>query len=91
VAKGAVQLVVPEATLILPLAGVIDAAAERARLQKEIKKLEGDVAGIDRRLGNPDFIAKADPEVIEENRERRAEIEAARGRLATALQRVEAL
>jgi valyl-tRNA synthetase len=91
VAKGAVQLVVPEATLILPLAGVIDPAAERARLQKEIKKLDGDISGIDRRLANPDFIAKADPEVVEENRERRAEIEAARGRLATALERVQAL
>jgi valyl-tRNA synthetase len=91
VPKGAVQLVVPEATLILPLAGVIDPAAERSRLQKEIKKLEGDMAGIDRRLANPDFIAKADPEVIEENRERRTEAEAARSRLATALERLEAL
>ncbi len=91
VAKGAVQLVVPEATLVLPLAGIIDPAAERARLQKEIKKLEGDVAGIDRRLANPDFIAKADPEVVEENRERRADVEAARSRLVTALGRLEAL
>jgi valyl-tRNA synthetase len=91
VAKGAVQLVVPEATVILLLAGVIDPGAERARLQKEIKKLESDVAGIDRRLANPDFIAKADPEVVEENRERRAEVDAARGRLVTALQRIEAL
>jgi valyl-tRNA synthetase len=91
VPKGAVQLVVAEATLILPLAGVIDAAAERARLQKEIKKLEGDMAGIDRRLANPDFIAKADPEVIEENRERRSDAVAARARLVTALERLEAL
>jgi len=91
VAKGAVQIVVPEATVVLPLAGIIDAAAERQRLQKEIKKLEGDIAGIDRRLGNADFIAKADPEVVDENRERRADFDAARARLKTALERIEAL
>jgi valyl-tRNA synthetase len=91
VPKGAVQLVVPDATLILPLAGIIDAAAERTRLQKEIKKLEGEIAGIDRRLANADFIAKADPDVIEENRERRADNDASRARLVTALERIEAL
>ncbi len=91
VPKGAVQLVVPDATLLLPLAGVIDANAERARLKKEIGKLEGDIAGIDRKLANKDFIAKADPDVVEENRERRADAEAAKTRLATALQRLESL
>jgi valyl-tRNA synthetase len=91
VPKGAVQLVVPDATLLLPLAGVIDAAAERARLRKEIGKLEADIAGIDRKLANQDFIAKADPEIVEENRERRADAEAARTRLATAMQRLEGL
>jgi valyl-tRNA synthetase len=91
VEKGAIQLVVPESTIILPLAGIIDVAAERTRLQKEIKKLENDVAGIDRRLANADFIAKADPEVVEENRERRTEMDAARNRLVTALERLEAL
>ena len=54
-------------------------------------KLESDVAGVDRRLANADFIAKADPDVIEENRERRTDMDAARGRLATALERLEAL
>jgi valyl-tRNA synthetase len=91
VPKGAVQLVVPDATLLLPLAGVIDANAERARLKKEISKLDGDIAGIDRKLANRDFIAKADPEVVEENRERRADAGAAKTRLATALQRLESL
>ena len=54
-------------------------------------KLEGDIAGIDRKLANQDFIAKADPDVVEENRERRADAEAAKVRLATALQRLESL
>ena len=45
----------------------------------------------DRKLANQDFIAKADPDVVEENRERRADAEAAKVRLATALQRLESL
>jgi valyl-tRNA synthetase len=91
VEKGAVQLVIPEATVVLPLAGIIDVSAEQARLQKEIKKLEGDIGGIDRRLANADFIAKADPDVVEENRERRADAQAARDRLVTALERLKAM
>ena len=90
-ARGAVQIVVPEATLVLPLAGVIDAAAERGRLGKEIGKLAGDIDKIDKKLANPGFLAKADPEVVEEQRERRRESEAARARLATALERLGAL
>ena len=90
-ASGAVQVVVPEATLVLPLAGVIDAAAERARLGKEIGKLAGEIEKIDRKLANPAFLAKADPAVVEDQRERRAEAEAARQRLATALERLGAL
>jgi valyl-tRNA synthetase len=90
-ARGAVQIVVPEATLVLPLAGVIDAAAERGRLGKEIGKLAGEIDKIDKKLANPGFLAKADPEVVEDQRERRAEAEAARTRLATALERLGAL
>ena len=85
------QIVVPEATLVLPLAGVIDAAAERGRLGKEIGKLAGEIDKIDKKLSNPAFLAKADPEVVEDQRERRAEAEAARTRLATALERLGAL
>jgi len=90
-ARGTVQIVVPEATLVLPLAGVIDAAAERGRLSKEIGKLAGEIDKIDKKLANPGFLAKADPEVVEDQRERRAAAEAARARLATALERLGAL
>jgi valyl-tRNA synthetase len=90
-ARGAVQIVVPEATLVLPLAGVIDAAAERGRLGKEIGRLAGEIDKIDKKLANPGFLAKADPEVVEEQRERRQDAEAARARLATALERLGAL
>ncbi len=86
--RGAVQIVVPDATLVLPLAGIIDVTAERNRLSKEIDKLASEIEKIDRKLANPGFLAKADPEVVEDQRERRAEAEAARARLVTALDRL---
>ena len=53
VPQGAVQIVLDEATLVLPLSGLIDVAAETARLTKEIGKLEGEVAKIDAKLAMP--------------------------------------
>jgi valyl-tRNA synthetase len=84
----AAQVVVGEATVVLPLAGVIDLDKERARLKKEIGKLEAEVAGLDRKLGNAAFVAKAPPEVIEENRERRQAALDARAKLSDALARI---
>ncbi|HMA49620.1 MAG TPA: class I tRNA ligase family protein, partial [Magnetospirillaceae bacterium] len=86
--KGAVQLVVDEATLFLPLADIIDLAAERARLEKEIGKLDAEIAKLDGKLNNEAFISKAKPEVVEEQRERRAEADAVRQKLADAVRRI---
>ncbi|UFN51003.1 valine--tRNA ligase [Roseomonas sp. OT10] len=88
--KGAAQAVVGEATLMLPLAGVIDFDAERARLTKERAKAEGERSKIAAKLDNADFIARAKPEVVEENRERLAVAEAEIARLTAALARVAA-
>jgi valyl-tRNA synthetase len=88
--KGAAQIVLADVTAALPLAGVIDMDAERARLEREIAKNEGEIAKVDARLANADFVAKAPPEVIEENRERKAAFEAAVKKLRTALKRVAA-
>ncbi|MEI6985277.1 MAG: valine--tRNA ligase [Rhodospirillaceae bacterium] len=82
---GSVQAVLDEATLILPLAGVIDLDQERARLKKEIDKHAVEIAKVDKKLGNADFIAKAPEEVIVENRERRAAAAAAIVKLDHAL------
>ena len=82
---GSVQSVLDEATLILPLAGIIDLDKENARLTKEIARLEGEIAKVDKKLGNAEFVAKAPEEVIEENRERRAEAVAALEKLRAAL------
>ena len=88
--KGAAQIVLSDATAALPLAGVIDMDAERARLEREIARNEGEIAKVDSRLANADFVAKAPPEVIEENRERKAAFEAAVKKLRAALKRVAA-
>jgi valyl-tRNA synthetase len=88
VPPGSAQIVVGEATYALPLAGVIDLSAERQRLQREIGKLDDEIAKIDKKLGNQQFVSKAPPEVIEEQRERRADAEARRARLVAALARL---
>jgi valyl-tRNA synthetase len=83
--KGAAALALPDVTLVLPLAGVIDAGAERKRVEKEIARLAGDIEKVVRKLANADFVAKADPEVVEEQHSRKAEAEAAKARLETSL------
>ncbi|MBX6323790.1 MAG: class I tRNA ligase family protein, partial [Rhodospirillaceae bacterium] len=90
VAKGAVQLVIDEATLLLPLAGVVDFEQERARLQREMAKLSAEIAKLRQKLGNEQFVTKAPPEEVEKQRERLAEASAAEARLGAALQRLAA-
>ncbi len=85
--QGAVQVVVDEATILLPLADVIDLAQEKTRLAKEIAKLSGDIEKVERKLGNPEFIAKAPGEVVAEQRGRLEEWVAARAKLTEALER----
>jgi len=86
--EGSIPFVVAGATLALPVAEFIDLAAERGRLSKEVASLDGDIARTAKKLDNPDFIARAPEEVVEENRERLAEAEAARAKLKTALERL---
>jgi valyl-tRNA synthetase len=88
VPKASAQIVLEEATVALPLEGVIDFAAEKARLAKELEKIAKDMAAIDGRLGNPGFVAKAPPEVLEESRERKAELTARKAKVNEALARL---
>jgi valyl-tRNA synthetase len=90
VPQGAVQAVLDEATLILPLGAVMDLAQERQRLAKEIARLDGEIDKIGKKLGNEQFIAKAKPEVVQEQRERQVEHEQARRKMAAALERIAA-
>ena len=73
---------------ITMLADVIDIAAERARLQKEIGKTEGEIKKLSGKLSNEGFLAKAPEEVVAENRSRLSEEEARRDKLNSALARL---
>ena len=86
--SGAVAILVRDAQAALPLAGLIDFAAERARLAKEIAKEKAEVAKVDAKLGNPDFLQRAPEEIVEENRERREAALARIGKLEAALDRL---
>ena len=81
-------VVVDEATFALPVGDVIDLAAERARLEREIGKLDDRDRRGRQKLDNPDFVARAPAEVIEQQRERLREAEATRERLLQALRRI---
>lgn len=76
---GTVSTVVGGATIALTLADLIDVTEAKGRLAKEIKGLEKDLAGIGRKLENPNFLERAPAEIVEENRER---LEAGGERLA---------
>jgi valyl-tRNA synthetase len=89
--KGAAQIVLDEATILLPLAGVIDVDKERARLKKDLDKAAADADKIARKLGNEQFVAKADPDVVAEQREKLAEIQQTRDKLAQAMERLAAI
>jgi valyl-tRNA synthetase len=83
-----VQLLVRGETVALPLQGIIDFAAEKTRLEKEKAKTEAEIARLDVKLGNPKFIANADEEVVEADRERREEMAARLAKIIEALERL---
>jgi valyl-tRNA synthetase len=86
--KGSAQAVLDEATVVLPLAEVIDLGVERARLAKEREKAAGEASKIAQKLGNAAFVSQAPEEVVEENRERLVTAEAEVARLEAALARI---
>jgi valyl-tRNA synthetase len=86
--QGAVQLLVRGETAALPLKGVIDLAAERTRLEKEMSKVEADIRRVDAKLGNADFLARAPEEVVEGEREKRGEAQARKQKIIEALERL---
>jgi valyl-tRNA synthetase len=85
---GSVQLLVRGEVVAMPLKGVIDFAAERTRLDREIAKVEADIKRLDAKLGNADFLARAPEELVESEREKRDEADARRGKIVEALERL---
>ncbi|PZO07369.1 MAG: valine--tRNA ligase [Alphaproteobacteria bacterium] len=85
---GAVTFVSGGSTAALSLAGIIDLTAERARLEKEIAVFESDIGHVNKKLGNPNFVSRAAPEVVDEQRAKLAEAEAGKAKLQAALARL---
>jgi len=89
--SGAVQSVIDEATIVLPIADVVDLSGERARLEKDIAKIQIEIDKTNKKLSNEKFIAKAPEEVVAENRERLAEEQGKKEKLEAALERLRAV
>ena len=87
--KGAAQIVLDEATVVLPLADAIDVGTERTRLTRERDKATGEARKIAQKLDNADFVRRAPEEVVDENRDRLAVAHADIARLEAALLRIE--
>jgi valyl-tRNA synthetase len=91
VPPGGVAAVVGGVMLIFRIGDVIDLPREKARLAKEIAKIEGDLAKVVTKLANPAFLANAKPEIVAEQRERETDIRRDRDRLQAAYERLEAV
>jgi valyl-tRNA synthetase len=77
-----------EVEVHLPLRGLIDFATEAARVEKELSKIDNELAGIDKRLSNEGFVARAPREVVEKDRARAQELRGKREKMARHLARI---
>jgi len=75
--------------LEVPLAGLIDVEAERARLTKELEKARREIATLERKLSQASFVEKAPKEVVDENRRRLADYQDQAAKLSEGLKRLE--
>lgn len=89
ISKDMVQDVFKEATILLPLKGIVDFAAEKERLQKELEALNKNLEGYARKLENPSFVDRAPAAVVEEEKRRQAEALENKTKVEEALQRIE--
>ena len=89
--QGALQLVVRDEVVALPLGGIVDLAAEGARLDKEIEKVRTEIAKVDAKLANEDFLNRAPDEVIAEHEERREAFQERLAKLTHARERLDRL
>ncbi len=72
--RGAASVVLSEAEVFVPLAGLVDAAQEIKRLSKEKNKVEKELSRVQARLNNPDFLARAPEEVVRKEKARAEEL-----------------
>ncbi|MCA6121728.1 valine--tRNA ligase [Bradyrhizobium sp. WSM 1704] len=86
--QGAVQLLVRGEVVALPLKGVVDLAAERGRLEKELGKADADIKRVDAKLSNEKFVANAPEELVEEEKEKREAALERRAKISEAIERL---
>jgi len=86
--EGAVQLLVRGEVAALPIKGLIDFSAEKARLDKELAKAEADIKRVDTKLSNEKFVANAPEEIVEEEKEKREAAVARKAKILEALERL---
>jgi valyl-tRNA synthetase len=86
---GALEIVVRGEVVAVPLAGVVDLKAERARLDKEIARVGQEIAKVEAKLGNPDFVARAPEDVIAEHEDRLEAFQARLVKVNAARERLE--
>ncbi len=85
---GAVQVVLDEIVVALPLADVIDVSAETERLNRELDKIAQEISKLQAKLANEKFVSRAPEHVVAEQRERCADAEARRDKINAAVQRL---
>ena len=88
ITKDMVQTVCGEATILIPLKGVVDFAAERERLNKELEALNKNLEGYARKLSNESFVAKAPEKVVAEEKRRQSEAMENKAKVEEALARI---
>ena len=89
--KGVVQVFIEEATILLPLADVIDLKSEITRLEKEIGKHDKEIEKITKKLSNKNFTSKAPEKVIKEQKRRLEEETVSKGKKEEAKEKIAAL
>ena len=88
ISKDMVQTVCRDATILIPLKGVVDFAAERERLNKELETLNKNLENYARKLNNESFVAKAPEKVVAEEKRRQSEALENKAKVEEALARI---
>jgi valyl-tRNA synthetase len=86
--RGVATALLGDLRILIPLTGLVDPAKEIGRLQKQIGKLNDDLALTNRKLGNERFVANAPADIVAKERERAAELEQRRSRMESQLEKL---
>ncbi len=83
--------VVGEMRIFVPLEGIVNPDEEIARLNKELAKIEKELDSVTRKLSNSDFLSKANPEAVQKQKDRQAELSAKLTGLGSGLEKIRGL